>query len=166
MFNNKKYIITKELDPTKPIEIVETPKPAMMKLDKDYVKPMEGTYQQNMSKLDILKKIEGYTKLSTIEEKAVLKDLVLFKTYVRYYDNIKKEFRLGGALIKVEYPKYIMLMNLTSKVTWSVQLQNNTIFIPDKKILKKVEVPIEQTYEEKQKEKLWSLYKQGKLTKK
>jgi c-di-AMP phosphodiesterase-like protein len=146
---------------------------SMMKMDPHYVKPKEGTYQQNLTKENIINGLEGYRKLVTIEEKKMLNYIPLFKTWVKYYDTLKKEFRLGGVIIKNAYPVYIMLMNMKTKITWSVQLANNIIFIPEDKILEN-EVSIKsiikkdtpKNKEDKQKEMLWKLYKNGELIRK
>jgi hypothetical protein len=147
---------------------------AMKKLTPGYKKPTEGTYQHNLTKENIINGLDGYRKLSTIEEKKMINFVPLFKTWVKYYDTLKKEFRLGGVIIKNEYPVYIMLMNMKTKITWSVQLANNIIFIPEDKILEN-EVSIKpiikekdssKSKEDKQKEMLWKLYKNGELIRK
>jgi hypothetical protein len=111
MFNNNQYIVSKKLtDKTITIDQKGDGKGGlsfeMTKLDKNYKKLPTGSVQDNMTTADMINSVKGYRKLSTITEKEILKDLPLFKTRVKYYDTIKKKFRTGGVLTKVEYPKY------------------------------------------------------------
>jgi hypothetical protein len=165
MFNNTKYTINKKLEPkTVIIESNETQEAGykMTKLDPNYKKPETGTYQDKMTITDMISSTKGYRKLNTIAEKEILKKLPLFKTRVKYYDTTKKLFRTGGVLTKVEYPKYIMLMNIATKAGWSVQLDKNLIFIPEDMIeYKEKKEAID--LEKKQKDKLYKLYKNGEI---
>ena len=85
------------------------------------VKSMK-TVQDNMSPDEIKKKLEEY-KLS--EEVDIIKP----GTMVRYFSinptTGKKQFRLGGKIIKNE-PEY-MVLESGNKIRWSVQ-KKNTIF--------------------------------------
>jgi hypothetical protein len=95
----------------------------------DFVPPREGTTQDNMTEDQIANCIEGYIALRTTEEKEVLTTLPIFKTWVRYYNIRTKKFRIGGLLMKVVHPTYIMLVNTSNQLAWSVQLKDNIIFI-------------------------------------
>lgn len=80
------------------------------------------TVQDNLSPDEIKKKLEEY-KLSEDT------DLLQPGTMIRYFSinpsNGKKQFRLGGKLIKNE-PEY-MVLESGNKIRWSVQ-KKNTIF--------------------------------------
>jgi hypothetical protein len=97
-----------------------------------------------------------------MQDKKVLERLPLFKTWVRYYNTQTKQYRVGGLLMKVVYPDYIMLINTAQNLTWSVQLKDNIIYIPHPKVAE------EKRQEKKRdniiKDKLLEMYKQGKLT--
>jgi hypothetical protein len=123
-----------------------------------YKKPKGGSRQENFSRDDILQRLENYIPLKTMKEKQLLTQLPNFKTWIRYYNTDTKQFRTGGLLMKVSYPDYIMLVNTAQNITWSVQLKNNIIYVPDPKIAKEKEKA------DAIKEKLFSLYKRGKLT--
>lgn len=131
-------------------------------LNTGYKKSSSGSRQDNFSRDDILKRLENYIPLKTMKEKELLTQLPNFKSWVRYYNTETKQFRTGGLLMKVVYPDYIMLVNTAKNITWSVQLKNNIIYIQDPKIAKQKEK--EQSKEEAIKEKLFDLYKNGKLT--
>ena len=97
-----------------------------------------------------------------MKEKQLLTQLPNFKTWIRYYNTDTKQFRTGGLLMKVSFPDYIMLVNTAKNITWSVQLKNNIIYVPDPKIATQKEK--ENDKETAIKEKLFNLYKSGKLT--
>jgi hypothetical protein len=170
MFNTNKYLVTKNLEK---VIVLDNKKKTesdsdglkLTKLNKDYIKPIEGSVQDNMTTTEMINQVKGYRKLDTIEEKKVLQDLTLFKTRVKYYDTEKKKFRTGGVLLKVEYPKYIMLMNLVTKIGWSVQLDKNIIFVPEDKIDEGNKKQAAEK-EKKIKDKLYKLYKNGEIIKK
>ena len=124
----------------------------------NYKRPKNGTKQDNFSKADILKRLEGYVPLRTMEEKKILTQLPTFKTWIRYINSSTKQFRTGGLLMKVSYPDYIMLVNPSQQLTWSVQLKDNIIYIKDPKetLLKK--------NEDELKEKLFHMYQTGHLS--
>lgn len=90
-----------------------------------------GSKQENFTINDILKKLVNYIPLKTMNEKEILQQLPIFKTWIRYYNVKTKQFRTGGLLMKVSYPDYITLVNTTNKLSWSVQLKDNIIYIPD-----------------------------------
>lgn len=106
----------------------------------NFKKPPGGTYQDNITREEILEKLEGYIPLRTIQEKRVLTKLPIFRTMVRYINEKSKKFRHGGLLSKIVYPDYIMLANPTLNLVWSVQLKDNIIFIKDPRVKKQVVV--------------------------
>lgn len=76
---------------------------------------------------------------------------------VRYM--VDGEFRGGGGVKVNKYPDYIVLINLMNNVSWCMQLKNPT--------LKMWVKPLEKIQKERsEKEAVYQLYKQGKLTKK
>ena len=126
-----------------------------------YPTPRNGTLQDNMSIEDVKNKLENYIPLVTMEEKKMLQSLPLMRTWVKYVNTETRQFRVGGLLMKVQYPDYIMLVIPHRKITWSVQLSDNVLFVKDPKVV----------LEEKQqklkakliKEKLYKLYLNGQL---
>jgi hypothetical protein len=134
-------------------------------VNSDYVKPQNGSIQDNMTIDDIKDKLKGFIPLKSMDQKKVLKKMPIFRTYVRYINSKTKQFRTGGMLTKVEYPDYIVLANTSMKLSWSVQLKDNIIFIRDPRI-EKEERPKPKTAKEEEKiikEKLFSMYKNGDL---
>jgi hypothetical protein len=115
--------------------------------------------QKNFTDDEIREKLQGYVALRTMEQKKYLETLPIYKTWIRYHNVKTNQFRSGGLLIKVNYPDYIVLQNTAKKVTWSVQLNENIIYIRDPKIGE------EEKKEEKLKDKLFDLYKRGQLRK-
>jgi hypothetical protein len=150
-------------------------------VDSSYKKSKYGSKQDNMTGYDIVNHLDNYVALKTLKEKKILRKVTPFKTWIRYLNLKNKKFRVGGLLMKVEYPDYIMLVNPKLNLTWSVQLEDNVIYIPDKeynhiyplsetqkKELKKkreIEEKIKQKKEKEEilKENLLSLYKKGNL---
>lgn len=126
--------------------------------DSNYKRPKSGTAQDNFTKADIIKKLEGFIPLRTMEEKKILTQLPTFKTWIRYINAHTKQFRTGGLLMKVSYPDYITLLNPGKQLTWSVQIKDNIIYIRDPKeeIAKKEETEL--------KERLFEMYANGQLT--
>lgn len=121
-----------------------------------YKRPLGGTRQDNLTKDDILKMLNGYVPLRTMEEKKALTKLKCFKTWVRYINMDKKLFRIGGILTRVVYPDYIMLMTPKKDIVWSVQLNNSIIYVKPPGMSPKEK-------EKAVKEKLYQLYKAGQL---
>ena len=96
-----------------------------------------------------------------MQEKRVLETLPVFKTWIRYINRDTKQFRTGGLLMKVSYPDYIMLVNPSKNLTWSVQLKDNILFY------REPEVVDEETIREQAiKDKLYEMYKRGELVSK
>ena len=76
---------------------------------------------------------------------------------VRYMVN--GELRGGGAVKQNRWPNYVVLMNVINKVTWCMQLKE-----PSLKVWCR---PLEKVNKEKaDAQKIYELYKQGKLVKK
>jgi hypothetical protein len=150
-------------------------------VDSGYKKSKYGSKQDHMTGDDMVAQLDNYVALKTIKEKKILRKVTPFKTWIRYLNLKTKKFRLGGLLMKVEYPDYIMLVNPKLNLTWSVQLEDNVIYIPDKEYhyyyplsdLQKKEMKYKRKIEEQKKEKeekeeilkqhLLSLYKKGNL---
>lgn len=136
-----------------------------------YKKPKGGTVQDNMTKSEIKKKLVGYKSLKTKESKKYLLTLTPFKTWIKYYNQTTKQFRTGGLLSKVDPElRYIMLVNTNNRLTWSVQLDSNIIFVPDPRKKEETEQQEKQKQkddhkEEVTKDKLYKLYIEGKLRK-
>jgi hypothetical protein len=122
----------------------------------DYKKPKKGSKQDNYTKEDIIKQLQGYIPLKSMNDKKILKQLPLFRSWVKYIDLNTKKYRTGGLLMKVAYPDYIMLANTNQNIVWSVQLKNTILYIKDprEKISKEDEI----------KEKLYDMYVDGRLT--
>jgi hypothetical protein len=132
-------------------------------VESGYKKPKEGSKQDNMTKEQIKEKLQGYKSLKTMQDKRYLLNLKPFKVWIRYFNTVTKEFRVGG-LLKLVDPelRFIMLVNTNKNLTWSVQLKDNIIFVP-----KNIEAKEQEKEKEKlTKEKLYKLYKEGKLAKK
>lgn len=131
----------------------------------DYRKPVSGSKQDNFTRDDILKRLVDYIPLKTMKEKQILQQLPVFKTWIRYYNVQTKQFRTGGLLMKVSYPDYIMLVNTSNNISWSVQLKDNIIYIPDPRKKNVQNDQKEQKDKENLiKEKLYEMYQKGKLT--
>jgi hypothetical protein len=138
-------------------------------VDSLYRKPKSGSVQDNLTRDDILKRLDNYIPLQTISEKKILTKLPIFKTWVKYFNTQTRQFRVGGLLMKVVYPDYIMLVSTAKNLTWSVQLKDNIIYIPEDIELndqKQKEKQIEKQKENEIKEKLFKLYKNGELVRK
>jgi hypothetical protein len=135
----------------------------------EYKRPRKGTKQENFTKDDIRERLDGYKSLRTARDKKYLLTLQPFKVWIKYYNIKTNQFRTGGLLSKVDPDlRYIMLVNTRFNLTWSVQLDDNIIFVPDPKIalekerLKQEEIK-QQKKIEKTKDKLYELYLKGKL---
>lgn len=92
--------------------------------DKNYKAP-ENTYQSTLTKEDIAKKLEGYSR---VESNKLHK--IPLNTHIRYFvmnpKTGEKQFRLGGYLTKIgDNNEYMVLSN--GNFSWSVQYAN-TIF--------------------------------------
>jgi len=145
-----------------------------------YRKPTNGSKQDLFTKDEIIKRLENTIPLKSMEEKKILTKLPYYKTWVRYYNTKTKKFRIGGHLMKVVYPDYVVLVNLNNKISWTVQLKDCIFYITDPRLKQDETNSIINTnkklnnynikndkkdnMEDKIKDKLYSLYKQGKLS--
>jgi hypothetical protein len=141
-------------------------------IESNYKKPKYGSKQDNFTKEQIKQKLKGYKALRTDKEKQILLTLKPFKVWIRYFNTITKEFRVGGLLKTIDPElRYIMLVNTSNNLTWSVQLKDCIIFIPkltqdpERKQREEQEQKEQKDKETKTKEKLYKLYKEGKLGK-
>ena len=118
--------------------------------DNDYVRPI--VTEQDRISMDtdmIYDRVKGLIKLPK-ENYGDVPTGVWIK-YVSY----EGKFRNGGMLIKNGAPDYFVLKNIGRKITWSVNLKKNVIFMEDfkKRQLEKIE-----------KNKLYELFKKGYVT--
>jgi hypothetical protein len=174
---------TKKPASTKPVPKKPVPKKAVPKKAKntyttiahiDYKKPKGGTKQELLTKDEIRQKLKGYKALRTMEDKKYLLKIKPFNAWIRYFNTVTNEFRLGGLLQKVDPQlRYITLINTSNNISWSVQLKDNIIFVPkdyekryEEKQRKKQEEITQKEKETMIKEKLYKLYMDGKLTRK
>lgn len=138
-------------------------------VDSTYRKSRNGSVQDNLTREDIITRLDNYIPLQTMHEKKILTRLPYFKTWIKYFNTKTRQFRIGGLLMKVEYPDYIMLVNTAKKITWSVQLKDNIIYIPEDVELKDINQIEKQNEKKKEKEikdKLFKMYKNGELSRK
>ena len=99
----------------------------MTEIQKDaYIRP-DKTYTDNLNDDEIVKKLEDYKKVESINE-------IKQKAHIRYFllevdkkkGTLTRKFRMGGFVVKVDTEnKYVMLS--TGKTSWSVQY-NNAVF--------------------------------------
>jgi len=115
------------------------------------------TVKKVLTKEQIIKRLEGCISLNTIEEMEILNTLPLRRIWIWYMHKDTKSFKVGGFLMKVSYPDYIVLVNYRNKITWSVQLKENILFIKNTEEMEK----LNKAYKIKQ--KLYKLYNEGKL---
>lgn len=134
-------------------------------IESNYKKPINGSRQDNFTRDDILKRLENCVPLKSIQDKQMLEELPIFKTWIKYYNTTTRQFRTGGLLMKVMFPDYIMLINTAQNITWSVQLKDNIIYIPHQTIVKQTQKQKEESDRKEKmiKEKLYDMYKRGKL---
>lgn len=117
-----------------------------------YKKPEGGSKQDNFTKDDIKKQLEGFTRIQP--EKL---QHIPIGTHIKYFNHKEKKFRCGGRLAKAS-SEYIMLKNYYKKLVWSVQVKDNYFFIPE---------TTESSSDIKtlsEKDRLYELYKAGKLS--
>ncbi|NBP00787.1 MAG: hypothetical protein EBU90_11770 [Proteobacteria bacterium] len=94
-----------------------------------YRKPVAGSAQDHFTVDDVRKQLRDHVALKNDKDKQLLKDFPPFRVWVRYYNNVTKQFRTGGLLTKVVYPDYVILANVRKNVTWSVQIPDCTFYI-------------------------------------
>lgn len=117
--------------------------------DDGYVKTGYGLQDEiNDDKEKIYEQLEGYIRVPH-----KLCEYLLQGANIKYINN-EGYFRTGGVLLKNGFPNYLVLMNPYKKLTWSVNLQTNNIFVED--LDKKFNENIE-------KDNLYKLYKEGLL---
>lgn len=97
----------------------------------DYKKPKGPSKQDTLTLNQIRKKLNGYAELNTMKEKSILQYVQPFRAWLRYYDTKTEKFRIGGLLMKVDFPNYVTLVNTKNNISWSVQLKDNIIYIQD-----------------------------------
>ena len=140
-----------------------------------YTNPKEGSKQSKLTKVEIKEKLIGYKTLHEKDYKYLL-TLPVFKTWIKYYNHVTKQFRVGGLLMKVDPElRFITLVNTGIKKSWSVQLKTNEniIFVPELVNVKINKSEVESESDDDQikrkdyiiKEKLYKMYLEGKLQK-
>ena len=113
----------------------------------DYIKN-KITIQDNLNedRDTIINSLEGYIQIPY-----KFCDKLILGERIKYITD-EGLFRTGGVLIKNGFPNYIVLLNGYKKLTWSVNLKTNNIFMED--LIEKEKV-------KKEKENLYKLYKAG-----
>lgn len=136
-----------------------------------YKNPKEGSKQSKLTKAEIKEKLIGYKTLHEKDYNYLL-TLPVFKTWIKYYNRVTKQFRVGGLLMKVDPElRFITLVNTGIKQSWSVQLKTNEniIFVPELVNVKVETSEVESEDKNKKdyiiKEKLYRMYLEGKLQK-
>ena len=93
----------------------------------EYIRPQK-TYTDNLTDEEIVKKLEDYKKVESINE-------IKQKSHIRYFllevdkkkGTLTRKFRMGGFVVKVDLEnKYVMLS--TGKTSWSVQYDNAILY--------------------------------------
>lgn len=134
-----------------------------------YKKTRYGSKQDKLTQKEINEKLVGWRYLSNYNE---LEELPLFTTWVKYINVKTGKFRTGGFLLKTNLPNYIVLYNPNMNyITWSVQLDENDLYIKDEPVDDYTESSNETEQERNEREqmiknKLYQLYIQGRLEKK
>jgi hypothetical protein len=78
--------------------------------------------QESFKTSDIQNKLIGYDMLDNKKFNTIKPG-----DYVRY--SIENQFRGGGRVKLVKFPKYFICLNVIKHVSWSVQLTNPTLII-------------------------------------
>jgi hypothetical protein len=182
-----KYNIVKndtDYDPTEMTELTESDLTSKSEnsvkyesiVNSKYKNPKEGSKQSKLTKAEIKEKLIGYKTLNKKDYNYLL-TLPVFKTWIKYYNHVTKQFRVGGLLMKVDPElRFITLVNTGIKKSWSVQLQTNEniIFVPEPSkrlsVTVKDDEPVSKAENKKRKdyiikEKLYKMYLDGKLQK-
>jgi len=122
--------------------------PKFKRIDQDnYVKPEESRQDIiNENKELVIKDLQGYIKVD-LEDCSEL----ILGSKIKYITN-NGDYRIGGILTKNGFPNYIVLLSPYKKITWSVNLKTNTIFMEDVRNTKKEKI---------EKDNLYKLYKAG-----
>ncbi len=120
--------------------------------------------QDDYTEDDIKELVKGLKILDNIKDMEILKVFQLNKKYIKYFNKSINKFRIGGMLIRVDYPDTISLRGINSKNVWKIKLENSIIFVDinesdnEKYLLYK-----EEKKKEKLKDKLYDLYINNKL---
>lgn len=89
-----------------------------------------GKIQQDSMKIDdIQRNIKDHKMINNIKDMEMLTILPIGKINIKYINKKLNKFRVGGILIKIVYPRYIMLSNVFNKKNWCVNLDNSVLFI-------------------------------------
>lgn len=122
--------------------------PNFKRIDEDqYIKPPETRQDiMNENKELVIKDLEGYVKVDYDDC-----DELILGSKIKYITN-EGNYRVGGILTKNGFPNYIVLLSPYKKITWSVDLRKNTIFMEDVRKTKKEKI---------EKDNLYKLYKAG-----
>lgn len=122
----------------------------MKRIGEDYYQKPDITLQDeiNEDKDKVISALEGYIRIP--HEHC---DKLILGSKIKYISD-EGLFRTGGILIKNGFPDYIVLLNSYKKLSWSVNLKKNNIFMEDIR---------EKQKEKKEKDDLYKLYKQGLL---
>ena len=122
--------------------------PNFKRIDEDlYVKPPETRQDiMNENKELVIKDLQGYVKVDYDDC-----DELIMGSKIKYITD-EGNYRVGGILTKNGFPDYIVLLSPYKKITWSVDLRKNTIFMEDVRKTKKEKI---------EKDNLYKLYKAG-----
>ena len=122
--------------------------PNFKRIDEDqYVKPPETRQDiMNENKELVIKDLQGYVKVDYDDC-----DELILGSKIKYITN-DGNYRVGGILTKNGFPNYSVLLSPYKKITWSVDLRKNTIFMEDVRKTKKEKI---------EKDNLYKLYKAG-----
>ena len=125
--------------------------PDFKRIGKDYYQKEEVTLQDliNSDNDKVISALEGFIRIP--HEYC---DKLILGSKIKYISD-EGLFRTGGILIKNGFPDYIVLLNGYKKLTWSVNLRKNNIFMEDVRDKEKIK---------KEKENLYKLYKADMLT--
>ena len=106
--------------------------------------------QEKFDDATIKKHLENYTLVKNTNFKNVSGG-----DFIRYF--VDGKFRMGGVCMQNNFPKYIVLKNISNNITWCVQLGNPTLklYVKKKDLSKKTQ---------DEKDKIYELYKSGKLS--
>lgn len=117
--------------------------------DDDYIRP-------DITKQDIISSNKTEIK-NRLEDWILVPNEYIYKLdngiWVKYVSHEGK-YRNGGVIINNSSPEYIVLKNPINKITWSVNIKINHIFIEDQDKKKEIE---------KMKNLLYDLWKKGEI---
>ena len=117
--------------------------------DDNYVKPEYSKHDElNEDSEKVIALLKDHIRVPY----ELLNDIIV-GTRIKYITN-EGLFRTGGILTKNGFPDYFVLLNPYKKLTWSVDLRKNNIFMEDLRLKQK---------EKAEKDNLYKLYKAGML---